>query len=347
MQQMTNLGVGAFALVLLCACGGTESGPPQQSMVPQKSGPAARAQNRAPLVERVVFEPAEPVPGRAIQAKVEARDPDGDPLRLTYRWTLNGRPVAEDGESLSGDALSRDDRVEVAVVASDGFLESQEAHARVAVQPSAPLINMVSFDPSEDVKPGTEVTALVDASAADDAQLRLDYRWLVNGDETRARGRSFDTTELRRGDKLQVEVTASDGDASSEPVLSTALEMANSPPKLAGIPKAERVGDAFRYQFEAKDPDGDRSLRFSLGEAPAGMTIDPIYGVATWRPTKEQAGRHVIEVAVNDNHGEGSTLRFTVDVTATETPAPGQAPPAAGQAAAPAAAPPAAPARTY
>jgi hypothetical protein len=100
---------------------------------------------------------------------------------------------------------------------------------------------------------------------------------------------------------------------------------------MAGIPKPERDGDAFRYQFEAKDPDGDRSLRFSLVEGPQGMTIDPIYGIATWRPTKEQAGVQTIEVAVRDSQGASAALRFQVTVTATETPAPGAegaAPPA-------------------
>lgn len=351
MQTMAR-GAGAVALALVCACGsGEAAGPQQQSMVPQRARDAEREDNRAPTLVQVALAPGHPVPGAAIEAKVEARDPDGDPLRFSYRWTVNGRPLAATGAILPAGSAFRDDRVEVTVVASDGLLESEEAGARATVEPSAPTIHAVAFDPPEGVKPGDPVTALVDASAADDARLRLEYVWLVNGDEVRQRERTFDTAELRRGDRLRVRVTAHDDDAAGDPMESGELVMANSPPEIAGIPKPEREGDAFRYQFEARDPDGDRMLRYALSEAPPGMSIDPIYGIATWRPTQEQAGKHAIEVVVTDNHGDGSKLRFEVDVTATVTPAPGSAPAAAAKGPAPQAAaaptPPAAPARTY
>jgi hypothetical protein len=302
-------------------------------MVPGKraQAAAAAAQNRAPVVERVRFEPREPVAGQALQAKVQASDPDGDSLRFSYRWTVNQRPLGVSGPTLPAGSVGRDDRVELEVVANDGLVDSEPMRARASAHALAPTIRAVYFDPHEGVKPGDEVAALVDAGAADDAGLRLEYTWIVNGEATRERGRAFSTAGLHRGDKVQVRVVARDGDEASASFLSPELVLANSPPLLAGIPKAERDGDAFRYQFEASDPDGDRSLRYALTEAPAGMTIDPIYGVATWRPTKEQAGPHAIEVAVTDNHGDGSKLRFEVTVTATESPAPaagGEAPPA-------------------
>jgi hypothetical protein len=343
MQQAMARGAGALALALVCACGSGEgSGPQQQSMVPQRASDAKRANNRAPVLSRVSLSPARPKPGGAIQAVVDARDPDGDALRFSYVWMVNGRTVPASGATLPAGSAQRDDRVEVRVLATDGLLESEEFLARATVEAGAPTLHAVSFDPPEGVKPGDAVSALVDASVADDARLRLEYRWSVNGEETRQRERTFDTSELHRGDRLRVRVTAYDDDAASTEMVSPELVLANSPPEIAGIPKPERDGDAFRYQFEAKDPDGDRSLRYALSAAPPGMTIDPIYGVATWRPTQEQAGKHVIEVMVTDNHGDGSKLRFEVDVTATVTPPPGAA--GAGKPAAPA--PPAAPAAT-
>jgi hypothetical protein len=328
MDRIWTRGLGAVALALACACGGSDSGPQQQSMVPKKRASADAGDNHAPLLTRVRLEPSAPQPGEPLEAVVEARDPDGDPLRFSYRWSVNGRPLAQSGPALPAGSVGREDRVEVSVVASDGLLDSEELRARASVEPGAPTIYGISFDPLEGVKPGDTLTALVDASAADDAGLRLEYRWRVNGEETRERGRTFATEELRRGDRVSVQVTAYDGDAASEPQVSGELVLANSPPEIAGIPKAEREGDAFRYQFEARDPDGDRSLRWSLSEAPAGMTIDPIYGLATWRPTKEQAGDQFIEVTVTDKSGDGTKLRFQVKVTASETipGAEGQAP---------------------
>jgi hypothetical protein len=339
MDRKLARGIGAAALALACACGGSDSGPQQQSMVPKKRASADAGDNQAPVVTRVRLEPSVPRPGQGVEAVVEASDPDGDPLRYSYRWTVDGRPLSVSGPTLAAGSFDRDARIEVSVVASDGLLDSEEMRVRTAVEPGAPSIFAISFDPLEGAKPGDTVTALVDAAAADDASLRLEYRWLVNGEATRASGRSFVADELRRGDRLQVEVTAFDGEAASDPFVSQEIVLANSPPEIAGIPKAERDGDAFRYQFEARDPDGDRSLRWSLSEAPAGMTIDPIYGLATWRPTKEQAGDQFIEVVVTDKSGDGSKLRFQVKVTATET-----IPGAEGQPPAPAAQAPAAPA---
>jgi hypothetical protein len=343
MEARIVRGLAAAALGLVCACGGETAPKAQASMVPaKKARDAARAgDNHAPVVERVRFEPRTPVAGEALTAHAQASDADGDSLRLTYRWFVNGRPVAGRGETLPAGSVGRDQRVEVEVVANDGLEDSEPMRARASADALAPTIRAVYFDPSEGVKPGTEVAALVDAGAADDASLRLEYAWLVNGDETRQRGRTFDTTGLHRGDRVQARVVARDGEAASDPFLSPELVLANSPPVLAGIPKPERDGDAFRYQFEASDPDGDRSLRYALTEAPSGMTIDPIYGVATWRPGEAQAGAHTIEVAVTDNHGDGSKLRFEVTVTATTTnaPAPGQAAAAAQPPAAPAEAP--------
>jgi hypothetical protein len=341
MEARIARGVAALALGLVCACGGDDVPKAQASMVPAKPRRAepTAGPNQAPVLERVRFEPRAPVAGEPLTAHAQASDADGDALRFTYHWLVNGRPAASQGQTLPAGAFGRDDRIEVEVVANDGVADSEPLRARASAEGLAPTIRAVYFDPHENVKPGDEVAALVDASAANDASLRLDYAWLVNGEEARARDRAFDTTGLHRGDRVQVRVVARDGDAASDPFLSPELTLANSPPVLAGIPKAEQEGDAFRYQFEATDPDGDRSLRWALNEAPPGMTIDPIYGVATWRPTEEQAGAHTIEVAVTDNHGDGSKLRFEVTVTATKTPPP------AAEGSAPA--PPAKPAQSY
>lgn len=335
MSRTWLVGFGVLALGALGACGGESSGPQQRSMVPAQPAAAAKTDNRPPALSDVRLDPARPGPGDSVQVRAVAQDPDGDPVVMHYRWRVNGRPVEISGPVLP--SVSRDDRIEVAVVASDGHLESGEMHARASVEPRAPSLVSVSFDAPENPKPGDEVSALVDAVAENDAALRLQYRWLVNGEEIDERERTLSTAGMKRGDRIQVRVQARDGDTLSETVTSRELVLGNSPPSIAGIPKAEREGDAFRYQFSAEDPDGDRSLRWRLAAAPPGMTIDPIYGLATWRPTAEQAGTHTIEVEVTDNEGLGSRLSFEVTASVTK---PGKPEGDAGQA-------PAAPARKY
>jgi len=337
MSEKWLAGLGAFALGLVCACGGSDSsGPQQRSMVPAQPRQAAQqGDNRAPEVTQVRLEPSRPGPGDSVEARAVANDPDGDPVKLSYRWTVNGRPLALSGSTLPGGTAGRDDRIEVSVVASDGLADSQEARARASVEARAPSIVSVSFDAPEQTKPGDDVSALVDVAADDSSLPQLEYRWFVNEREMRDRKRTFSTAGLKRGDRIVVKVRARDGDALSETMSSKELVLGNSPPKIAGIPKAERDGEAFRYQFEAEDPDGDRSLRWRLTESPPGMTIDPIYGIATWRPTKEQAGTHAIEVEVSDNQGLGSRLRFEVTAKVTEK-RPGEAGEAPAAPAAPA-----------
>ena len=320
---------GLCAALALSACGGDDSAAPERSMVPTQpsSEPAEASEtNRPPVVERVVLRPARPLPGETVEAVVEASDPDGDALRLRYSWSVNRRSAGS-GPKLTGRPLAKDDRVEVSVVATDGFSESSPVSRSVRVENQAPEMAEVTLHPTENVRPGDTITALVAAKDADEESLRYSYVWLVNGDETRESGREFSTKDLKRGDEVSVRVTARDADATSRPMTSATVEIANSPPVIGAIPRAEQDGDTFRYRFEATDPDGDRSLRWSLTEAPAGMSIDPVMGVALWKPTESQAGTQAIEVQVTDRAGDGSKLRFEVTVSAFDKPA--EQPPAA------------------
>jgi hypothetical protein len=185
-------------------------------------------------------------------------------------------------------------------------------------------VQQVTLAPPGRVRPGDEVTALVAAIDPDEDRLEFGYVWLVNGEERGEGARTFSTAGLRRGDRVEVRVVASDGFDDSPPVVSPALEMENSPPAVSGVPTPTRQGGTFTYQFEASDPDGDRNLRFSLESAPAGMSIDPVLGTATFRPDPSQIGTHAVEVVVTDPTGDSSSLRFNMAVAET----PGETPPA-------------------
>jgi hypothetical protein len=314
-------GVGACALALVIGCGGGEETPQptEQRAMGARTAPAESGENRPPVVERVAISPRSPSTRDTLVVSARASDPDGDPVTLRYEWTVNGRPVST-GEQLAAGTAPRDSRVAVSVVAEDASLASEPMAEEVEIVAAVPQVQDVTFEPLAP-SPGDDVTALVDVDVADDSRLALSYRWLVNGNPTGATEKVFSTKGLRRGDKLSVEVVARDGDVEAPPWKSAGLSLGNSAPKLKGIPTAVKKGDAFTYQFEAEDADGDASLRYALGKAPAGMTIDPIYGLATWTPTADQAGSQEIEVVVKDSAGGTGTLRFTVAVSAT-TPEP-------------------------
>ena len=81
--------------------------------------------NRRPVVTGIGLRPLSEVPrGEPVVATVAARDPDGDPLEFRYEWSVNDRPLPEEGNTLRTDRLRRGDAIRVRVVASDGTDES-------------------------------------------------------------------------------------------------------------------------------------------------------------------------------------------------------------------------------
>ncbi len=286
-------------------------------------------QNAPPVVESLVLNPSAPLPGTAIEANVKVSDPDGDPYRVSFEWKVNGEVVSSGPQPrFVARNVEKDDRIEVTVIATDGQLESLPTRQRTSVGNRPPVLQGVLLEPQGTIRPGDEMLASPEAYDPDEDPLRYQYAWLVNGSETGARGRTFPTRGLERGDKVRVRAIASDGSDASREAESREATIGNSAPMIAEIPKLESQDGLFRYAFEAEDPDGDRNLRFKLGKAPEGMRIDPILGVATWRPKANQAGVHEVEVVVEDSHGDGSALQFEVTVTATPGDA-GEQPPAA------------------
>jgi hypothetical protein len=67
---------------------------------------------------------------------------------------------------------------------------------------------------------------------------------------------------------------------------------------------------------------GTAPLRFELGSAPDGMTIDPGTGAVAWVPQADQIGAHAVTVAVTDAGGATTTKTYRVQVgTAPGSPA--------------------------
>ena len=317
-------------LALAVACGSSEEKPrPSGSSMAAPPPIEKDAENAAPVVESILLNPRNPLPGTPVEANVEARDPDGDPYRLSFEWAVNGEVLSSGSHPrFTPQRVRKDDRIEVRVVASDGRLESEPRSASTRVGNRPPLLQAVLLEPQGTVRPGDELLASPKALDPDEDALEYEYTWLVNGREIGQRDRAFSSSSLKRGDKVRVRAVATDGSDSSRPAESREVTVGNSPPLIERIPEAQTDEGLFRYVFEATDPDGDRNLRFQLREAPDGMRIDPILGVVTWRPKPSQAGVHPVDVLVEDSHGDGSALRFEVTVTSTPGDS-GEPPPAA------------------
>lgn len=76
--------------------------------------------NTPPIISSLSVSPQPGVPGDKLEARVEATDPDADPMHIVYRWWRNGSVLKEGEEpSLDTSGFSNTDQVAVEVIAQD------------------------------------------------------------------------------------------------------------------------------------------------------------------------------------------------------------------------------------
>jgi hypothetical protein len=310
-------GLLGVVMGILAACGQGDAPTPSGRSLEAAAQTTSKDRNRPPEIESVTFDPATPRPGARIQARVAARDPDGDAVELRYAWSIDGRPVASDGSHLLvPQSLAKGVPIEVVVVARDGATESEPARARASVGNRPPAILGVYLDPEQGVRVGDSIAAVSEVRDADDDWLEFSYVWFVNGKRADESGERFSTEGLERGDEIRARVWVSDGTERSAPRDSAPVQIGNSAPVILSSPAGLSADGVLRYVLEAEDPDGDRDLRYSLVTGPEGARVDASRGELLWNASSDQVGTHVFEVEVADDHGGRSRQRFEVGVAA-------------------------------
>ncbi|WP_206758273.1 putative Ig domain-containing protein [Nostoc sp. FACHB-190] len=87
----------------------------------------------------------------------------------------------------------------------------------------------------------------------------------------------------------------------------------NAPPQIVSAPVTRAaLNQTYTYTVIANDPEND-ALTFSLGRAPAGMTIDS-NGTVRWTPQASQVGQQEVEVLVTDEQGAVTSQIYTIEV---------------------------------
>lgn len=313
-----------FCGALLIGCGDKD----KTEVASDESGtdatvPVERS-NQPPQFSRAWFEPETPTPGGVLNVKTDATDPDGDLLKFSYVWRVNGRDLTGGDEMINLENLVRGDRLEVTVSAFDGKAPAVSKTLAVTLGNQAPVVRSIriAFSDGEAAQSGVLV-ATPNAIDADDDALTYVYRWSANDEEVEGARETFDTRPYKHGDYFQVTVIANDGELDSHPVTSDPIEMPNRPPEIVSTPPSVNEAGEFRYQVKAEDPDGDRLLRYSLGQGPEGMTVDSISGEVFWKPSEKQTGTHTVIIAVKDNQGTVGMQEFRLDIRLSE-PAPSE-----------------------
>ncbi|MCC9645102.1 FG-GAP-like repeat-containing protein [Rhodopirellula sp. JC740] len=94
---------------------------------------------------------------------------------------------------------------------------------------------------------------------------------------------------------------------------------ANLPPAVNSIaPRFGAVGTDFNYTLSASDPEGT-TITYSLGQGPAGMSVDAATGQVTWVPAAGDEGKHIVTFIATDAGGGTAIESFELDVLAQNT----------------------------
>ncbi len=332
----------ASAITLLCvACGGSDDAP----VVEPASSPAAQSasgENRPPEIVSAAIEPSPAGASDPLTVAIVARDAERDRVSLAIEWYRNGElvPGLEDTQIPAG-SFARGDRVYAIVYASDGTSEISHQTAAVLLGNSAPTLRRVAIAP-------VRATALdllqaeADVVDEDGDAITLEHRWLRNGQPLAdANGPRLEPGVGHRGEVMVVQVRATDGSDPSPWVASAPLTLANAAPSITTHPNYTLSGSGqYQYDVAAKDPDGDRPLKYELLQGPPGMAVDIVSGRVTWRVPASAKGTYPIELAVSDPYGGKTTQTYSLEVGWDDVPANANANPAErGNAARPAARP--------
>ncbi len=123
-----------------------------------------------------------------------------------------------------------------------------------------PVIHSLSLVPDPIIRQGV-VTAVVETKDADQDEVQLRFRWLVNG--APALGQSSSTFSLegvKRGDRISVEVTPYDGKGEGKPTRAKDRVVGNTPPVVRSValePSGAKVGDLIKATVDANDVDNE------------------------------------------------------------------------------------------
>lgn len=225
-------------------------------------GPDTAAENAAPSMPEIALGPAAPADAQDLVVTIltPSVDPEGAEVTYHYAWTVDGAPVALDGDTVPAADTTDGQTWAVTVTPSDGEVDGDGATASVVVGNAPPSAPALRFEPEVPV-PGEAFTLVVDSADPDGDPLAIEVTWWVDGSEhqgladlTEIPGRYTDGGEVYRA-----LVTVSDG--VNTPVTAEAtVTVGNNPPVVTATriePERPKDGDALAAVVEgASDPDG-------------------------------------------------------------------------------------------
>ncbi len=289
-----------------------------------RQGGEKKAESQVPsgtpaAVARVVPAPPANSNGK-VQASILPRDPVvGDNLRVVLpggeeikqvSWYRNDTPVVgEDGAVLPAHSFLKGEEVSAEVMTDRGA-----GSAAVTIGNTPPRVVAANFiDPHVHAGQPIEIEP---QGEDEDGDAVVGYRcvWGVNGEIVPDQVTTVLPPEyFHKGDRIVVEVFASDGEDEGPSFVGQEFVVPNAPPSFVSEPPKEFSARNYVYQARAEDPDGD-PLTYRLEEAPAGMTMDGA-GSISWPLDSSAAGEHHIRIVAEDDEGAKAVQDYTLRIS--------------------------------
>lgn len=215
---------------------------------------------------------------------------------LKYLWRLNDNaPVETTWENPPSELVNiikRGDRLSVEVFATKGSNVVSARSPDVIVANALPRTDNIAINPYDAGAGDTLEVYVPYTEDADGDTISAAYQWLVNGNALSGRTEtSLPAGIARAGDRVEVEVTLSDG-TDSEVYTSYPLEVVNSLSQLnLQSPVTMNYGVASSFTVRFEDIDGE-NVQTQLVKAPDGFTYNAATSVASWAPTPASFTSH-------------------------------------------------------
>jgi len=273
------------------------------------AAPTWTVANAPPTASKPVITPTTPTTVDEVSASSIGSDLDGDPVTITWRWSVDGTVVLEGPDTLPASEAVRGQTVRVEAAGHDGFEQGPWSDYSFVVANAPPTAEPPSITPESPME-GDTLTCepgLITDPEGDSTIYTV--QWTVNGSIVLGQSGTLDSTHWNKGDLVVCQVTPKDQLEAGTPVSSPPVEIVNAPPSidLASIlPDAPTtLTPLVGVASGASDPDGDPvllSYRWLRGGLPIG-TADTLPALIALK------GESItLEVTPSDSEDSGSPV---------------------------------------
>ncbi len=169
-------------------------------------------------------------------AAITTSDPEGAPVTVKIRWTVDGAPVpAYEGLTfVPGSATSAGQEWTVTVTPNDGGQDGTAVSDSVTVGNQPPVLYAVSIAPAAPAEGDDVVATPGGTSDPEGDAVTVSYVWMVNGVDAGVSGDTLSSDHFGKGDTIKAVATPNDGSSDGGAVVSNTVVAVNTAPTATG-----------------------------------------------------------------------------------------------------------------